>query len=126
KNAVSCPINFSCVYTHTLCWRNATQPLPMEYNPRAVFEKLFGDTGSTEAAAREKRLRQQKSILDSVTDKLAELRRALGPADQDKMKQYTESVRDVERRIEKAEKQTGLELPSLEQPQGVPPVFEDH
>jgi hypothetical protein len=126
NNAGACTGNLSCVYTHTLCWRNATQPLPMEYNPRAVFEKLFGDTGSTEAAAREKRLRQQKSILDSVTDKLAELRRALGPADQDKMNQYTESVRDVERRIEKAEKQTGLELPSLEQPQGVPPVFEDH
>ncbi|HEU5256040.1 MAG TPA: DUF1552 domain-containing protein [Vicinamibacterales bacterium] len=126
NNAGACTGNLSCVYTHTLCWRNATQPLPMEYNPRAVFEKLFGDTGSTEAAAREKRLREQKSILDSVTDKLAKLRRELGPGDQDKMNQYTESVRDVERRIEKAEKQTGLELPSLEQPQGVPPVFEDH
>src|SRR5215475_5116602 len=126
NNAGACTGNLSCVYTHTLCWRNATQPLPMEYNPRAVFEKLFGDTGSTEAAAREKRLREQKSILDSVTDKLAKLRRELGPGDQEKMNQYTESVRDVERRIEKAEKQTGLELPSLEQPQGVPPVFEDH
>jgi len=126
NNAGACTGNLSCVYTHTLCWRNATQPLPMEYNPRAVFEKLFGDTGSTEAAAREKRLREQKSILDSVTDKLTKLRRELGPGDQDKMNQYTESVRDVERRIEKAEKQTGLELPSLEQPQGVPPVFEDH
>jgi uncharacterized protein DUF1552 len=126
NNAGACTGNLSCVYTHTLCWRNATQPLPMEYNPRAVFEKLFGDTGSTEAVAREKRLREQKSILDSVTDKLAKLRRELGPGDQDKMNQYTESVRDVERRIEKAEKQTGLELPSLEQPQGVPPIFEDH
>jgi hypothetical protein len=126
NNAGACTGNLSCVYTHTLCWRNATQPLPMEYNPRAVFEKLFGDTGSTEAAAREKRLREQKSILDSVTDKLAKLRRELGPGDQDKMNQYTESVRDVERGIEKAEQQTGLELPSLEQPQGVPPVFEDH
>jgi len=55
NNAGACTGNLSCVYTHTLCWRNATQPLPMEYNPRAVFEKLFGDTGSTEAAAREKR-----------------------------------------------------------------------
>jgi len=125
NNAGACTGNLSCVYTHTLCWRNATQPLPMEYNPRAVFEKLFGDTGSTEAAAREKRLRQQKSILDSVTDKLAKLRRELGPGDQDKMNQYTESVRDVERRIGQAEKQT-VELPSLEQPQDVPPVFEDH
>jgi hypothetical protein len=126
NNAGACTGNLSCVYTHTLCWRNATQPLPMEYNPRAVFEKLFGDTGSTEAAAREKRLREQKSILDSVTEKLAALRRELGPDDQVKMNQYTESVRDVERRIAKAEQQAGLELPSLEQPQGVPPVFEDH
>src|SRR6266540_6713650 len=79
NNAGACTGNLSCVYTHTLCWRNATQPLPMEYNPRAVFEKLFGDTGSTEVAAREKRLREQKRILDSVTDKLAKLRRELGP-----------------------------------------------
>ena len=126
NNAGACTGNLSCVYTHTLCWRNATQPLPMEYNPRAVFEKLFGDTGSTQAAARAKRLREQKSILDSVTEKLAALRRELGPDDQAKVNQYTESVRDVERRIAKAEQQAGLELPSLDQPQGVPPVFEDH
>jgi len=126
NNAGACTGNLSCVYTHTLCWRNPTQPLPMEYNPRAVFEKLFGDTGTTEAAARERRLKEQKSILDSVTEKLAALRRELGPDDQAKMNQYTESVRDVERRIAKAEQQAGLELPSLEQPQGVPPVFEDH
>src|SRR5437762_6579848 len=112
-NAGACTGNLSCVYTHTLCWRSPTQPLPMEYNPRAVFEKLFGDTGSTEAAAREQRLKEQKSILDSVTEKLASLRRELGPGDRDKVNQYTESVRDVERRIEKAEQQTGLELPTI-------------
>jgi hypothetical protein len=126
NNAGACTGNLSCVYTHTLCWRNATQPLPMEYNPRAVFEKLFGDTGSTDAAAREKRLREQKSILDSVNEKLARLRKELGPGDQAKVNQYTESVRDVERRIQRAEEQAAVELPSLEQPQGVPPVFEDH
>jgi hypothetical protein len=126
NNAGACTGNLSCVYTHTLCWRNATQPLPMEYNPRAVFEKLFGDTGTTDAAAREKRLREQKSILDSVTDKLAKLRRELGPDDQTRVNQYTDAVRDVERRIQKAEEQVDIELPSLEQPQGVPPVFEDH
>jgi hypothetical protein len=125
-NAGACTGNLSCAYTHTISWRSATQPLPMEYNPRAVFEKLFGDTGSTEAAARERRLQEQKSILDSVADKLAALRRELGPDDQVKVTQYTDSVRDVERRIAKAEQQAGLELPSLEQPQGVPPVFEDH
>jgi hypothetical protein len=126
NNAGACTGNLSCVYTHTLSWRSPTQPLPMEFNPRAVFEKLFGDSGSTERSAREARLRQHKSILDSVTQKLAGLKRELGPQDQVKVNEYAESVRDVERRIQMAEEQRGLELPAMEQPQGVPPVFEDH
>jgi Protein of unknown function (DUF1552) len=125
-NAGACTGNLSCAYTHTISWKSATQPLPMEYNPRAVFEKLFGDTGSTDRRAREARLRQHKSILDSVTDKLAGLKRELGPQDQVKVNEYSESIRDVERRIQKAEEQGDIELPTLEQPQGVPPVFEDH
>ncbi len=125
-NAGACTGNLSCAYTHTISWRNATQPLPMEYNPRAVFEKLFGDTGSTDRKAREARLHQHKSILDSVTDKLAGLKRDLGPQDQGKINEFTESLRDIERRIEKAEDQSGLELPTLDQPQGVPPSFEEH
>jgi hypothetical protein len=125
-NAGACTGNLSCVYTHTLSWRGPTQPLPMEWNPRAVFERLFGDSGSTDRSARDARLRQHKSILDSVADKLASLRKDLGAQDQTKIDEYTEAVRDVERRIQKAEQQTGLELPSLEQPQGAPPVFEDH
>ena len=126
NNAGACTGNLSCVYTHTLSWRSPTQALPMEHNPRAVFEKLFGDTGSTDARARQARLRQQKSILDSVSDKLARLKKDLGPNDQAKVNEYTESVRDVERRIQKAEEQRDTDLPTLEQPQGVPPVFEDH
>src|SRR6266581_5235258 len=126
NNAGACTGNLSCVYTHTLCWRNATQPLPMEYNPRAVFERLFGDSGRTDWAAREARMRQHKSILDSVTQKLGDLKRDLGPQDQNKVNQYTDAVRDVERRIQRAEEQRDLHLPALEQPQGVPPVFEDH
>jgi hypothetical protein len=125
-NAGACTGNLSCAYTHTISWRSATQPLPMEYNPRAVFEKLFGDSGSTERAAREARLRQHKSILDSVRDKLADLKRELGPQDQVKVNEYAEAIRDVERRIQKAEEQHGAELPAMEQPQGVPAVFEDH
>jgi len=125
-NAGACTGNLSCVYTHTLSWRSPTQPLPMEFNPRAVFEKLFGDAGSTERAAREARLRQHKSILDSVNDKLTRLRGELGPEDQGKINEYTESIRDVERRIQKAEEQKDLEIPTIDQPQGVPPVFEDH
>ena len=126
NNAGACTGNLSCVYTHTLSWRSATQPLPTEWNPRAVCETLFGDSGSTDRHARNARLRQHRSLLDSVTDKLAALRRELGPGDQVKVEEYTEAVRDVERRIQKAEEQSGLELPAVEQPQGAPAVFEDH
>ena len=125
-NAGACSSNLSCVYTHTLSWRGPTQPLPTEYNPRAVFERLFGDAGSTERAAREARLKQQSSILDSVTDKIAALSREIGAQDQIKVEQYTEAIRDVERRIQKAEEQIDMELPNFEQPEGAPPVFEDH
>jgi hypothetical protein len=125
-NAGACTGNLSCQYTHTLSWRNPTQPLPMEYNPRAVFERLFGDTGKTDFAAREARMLQQKSILDSVTAKLSALKRELGTQDQSKVSEYTDAIRDVERRIQRAEEQRDLQLPALEQPQGVPPVFEDH
>src|SRR3954469_13818419 len=71
-NAGACTGILSCAYTHTISWRSATQPLPMEYNPRAVFEKLFGDSGSTNRSARDARRRQHKSMLDSVTEKLAD------------------------------------------------------
>lgn len=125
-NAGACTGNLSCAYTHTISWRSPTQPLPMEWNPRAVFEKLFGDSGSTDRAAREARLRQQKSILDSVNEKLAGLRAELGATDRVKVEEYTEALRDVERRIQKAEEQRTIELPVMEQPQGAPPVFEDH
>ncbi len=125
-NAGACTGILSCAYTHTLSWRSPTQPLPMEWNPRSVFERLFGDSGSTDRSAREARLRQHKSILDSVTEKLASLKKDLGPQDQVKVDEYTEAIRDVERRIQRAEEQRELELPTIEQPQGAPPVFEDH
>jgi hypothetical protein len=125
-NAGACTGNLSCAYTHTLSWRSPTQPLPMEWNPRAVFERLFGDSGSTDRAARDMRLRQHKSILDSVTGKLASLKRDLGSQDQTKVNEYSDAVRDVERRIQRAEEQHDVELPTIEQPQGAPPVFEDH
>jgi Protein of unknown function (DUF1552) len=125
-NAGACTGILSCAYTHTISWRSPTQPLPMEYNPRAVFERLFGDSGTTERTAREIRLHQNKSILDSVSQKLTALKKELGPGDQVRVEEYTASVRDVERRIQKAEEQHDLELPTIEQPQGVPPAFEDH
>jgi uncharacterized protein DUF1552 len=125
-NAGACTGQLSCVYTHTLSWKSKTHALPMEWNPRAVFEKLFGDSGSTDRNVREARIQQHKSLLDSVTEKLSRLKKELGSADQSKVDEFTESVRDVERRIEMAESQSDIELPTLEQPQGAPPVFEDH
>jgi hypothetical protein len=125
-NAGACTGNLSCAYLDTLSWRSPTRPLPMDWNPRTVFEKLFGDSGSTDRASREKRLQQHQSILDSVTEKLADLKHQLGPQDQNKVEEYADAVRDVERRIQLAEKQSDIELPTLAEPLGAPPVFEDH
>ena len=125
-NAGVCSGTLNCAYTHTISWRSPTQPLPMESNPRAVFEKLFGDTHSTERGAREERLLQQSSILDSVMEKLMGLKREVGPEDRLKLDEYTEAVRDVERRIQIAEAQIDVELPYFDAPQGVPPLFADH
>lgn len=85
----------------------------MEWNPRAEFEKLLGDSGSTERSAREARLQQQKSILDSVADKLASLKRELGPRDHVRLDEYTDAIRDIERRIQKAEEQRDMKLPEM-------------
>src|SRR6185312_1174607 len=125
-NAGACTGNLSCAYLDTLSWKSPTQPLPMEWNPRTVFETMFGDSGTTDSKAREQRLAQHKSILDSVNEKLSGLKQELGPKDQNKVDEYTDAVRDVERRIQLAEKNSDVALPSLTQPTGAPPVFEDH
>lgn len=125
-NAGACTGNLSCAYLDTLAWANPTQPLPMEWNPRTVFEKLFGDSGSTNTAARERRVEQGASILDSVSAKLNTLQQELGPQDRNKVNEFTDAVRDVERRIHLAEKQSAIELPKMNEPLGAPPVFEDH
>src|SRR6185436_4566329 len=92
----------------------------------AVFERLFGDSGSTNRAVREARMQQHKSILDSVNEKLSSLKQQLGPQDQVRVAEYTDAVRDVERRIQRAEERRDVELPAIDQPQGIPAVFEDH
>ena len=124
--AGACTGALSCAYTSTISWRSATQPLPMDYNPRSVFERLFGDSGSTEPTARAMRLRQQSSILDAVWEELSSLNRELGAPDKVKIEQYTEAIRDVERRIGLAEAQIDLELPVLDQPAGAPSDFDEH
>ena len=124
--AGACDVGFACAYTNTISWRSANTPLPMQHNPRAVFERLFGDAGSTDARARLARLRQQRSVLDSVREEIAGLSSALGPSDRGKLTEYLDSVRDVERRIERAESQSGRELPVLDRPAGAPASYEEH
>ena len=125
-NAGQCTAGLSCAYTQTIAWRSPTQPLPMENNPRAVFERLFGDSGSAAPEARRARRLQKHSILDSVNGKLGHLKVAVCPSDLAKIDEYTEAVRDVERRIQKAEQQQEVDPTFVEQPTGPPRVFEDH
>jgi hypothetical protein len=124
--AGSCDARFSCAYTNTISWRTPTTPLPMENDPRVVFERLFGDTGSTDPSVRRARLKEDRSILDSVTEKVDTLQRGLGPEDRHKIDQYLDAVRDIERRIQKAEEQSNRTLPLVQQPAGVPATFEEH
>lgn len=123
----SCDVGFSCAYINTLAWRSPTTPLPSENNPRALFERLFGDSDTTSAAARLARLRKNRSILDSVTDEAYRLQGKLGSGDRSKLMEYLEAVRDVERRIYKAEQQSDRELPQVDRPSGsIPETFAEH
>jgi hypothetical protein len=122
----SCDVGFSCTYTNTISWRNETTPLMGENNPRAVFEQLFGDSGSTDPAARAARMQKDKSILDSVSEKINSLQSGLGPNDKVRVDEYLEAVRDIERRIQMAEAQSDRELPEVDQPAGVPATYAEH
>lgn len=122
----SCDVGYSCAYTNTISWKTPTMPLPMEPNPRMVFERLFGDEGSSDPAARRSRMRARRSVLDAVTEKIASLSLRLGPADRAKLGQYTEAVRDIERRIERAEAEAAREVMVPDQPVGIPTSFEEH
>jgi hypothetical protein len=124
--AGSCDDGFSCAFTNTIVWSGESTPLPMENNPRVVFERLFGDTGSTNPSVRRARLLRDASLLDSVTERAADLQRGLGTQDRSKLDQYLAAVRDIERRIQKAEEQSSRELPVIEQPAGVPATFGEH
>jgi hypothetical protein len=122
----SCGVGYSCAYSSTISWRNETTPLPMENNPRAVFERLFGASDTTDSRARLDLIQRDRSILDGVSDKLTRLRKGIGPSDGRKLEQYLDAVRDVERRVQKAEEQVEQELPVVDRPAGVPPTFEEH
>jgi hypothetical protein len=117
---------YACIYSSTISWRTADNPLPMEVNPRAVFERLFGASDSTDQKARVAQIRKDRSLLDAINDKLAHLQGRLGQRDRAKLADYVESVRDVERRIHMAEAHAATELPVIDKPAGVPATFEEH
>ena len=121
-----CDVGSSCVYTDTISWRSRTTPLPMEHNPRVVFERLFGEADTTDPKARLARLAGRRSLLDSVADSIADLRQQLGSADRVKVNEHLDAIRDIERQIQKAEEQGARELPSIDRPIGVPATFPEH
>ena len=120
-----CDNGYACVYQNNLSWSSPTTPLPAEAHPRVVFERLFGEGGSS--AERRAALTRRASLLDWVRDDIARLQKQLGPSDRTKVSQYLETVREVERRIQKAEAQTlDNPLPDLDRPVGVPAAYADH
>jgi Protein of unknown function (DUF1552) len=120
----ACDGGYSCTYINTISWRTPTTPLPMEINPRVVFERLFGEGGTPQERAA--RLRQDRSILDAVMEQAGKLKMRLPAPDRAAMSQYLDNVREIERRIQVAEKQTASfgEVPDA--PSGIPESFEDH
>tara|TARA_B100000029_G_scaffold260800_2_gene257180 strand:+ start:1882 stop:3234 length:1353 start_codon:yes stop_codon:yes gene_type:complete len=119
----SCDNGYSCIYMNTIAWRDETTPLPMQNNPRVVFERLFGDGGS--AADRQSEFKKDRSILDAISSDLARLQREVGIGDQARVAQYLDAVRAIERRIQLSE-QKDTELPELERPVGIPESYREH
>ena len=120
----ACESAYSCVYYNTISWAAPTTPLPMENRPRAIFERLIGD--STDPGERAARLQEHRSILDLVSEDLKRLMRSVGETDRAKLDQYADAVRSVERRIQVAEQQSSKELPAMEKPIGIPEKFSDY
>ena len=123
----NCDSGYSCAYTNSLAWRGPTTPMPPETNPRLVFERLFGDLDpSLSPEVRARRLRHRRSILDLVGERTTQLAADLGPADKRKLEEYLSSIREIEQRIERAEKDfTGL-TPGIDKPTGIPVAYADY
>ena len=116
---------YSAAYVNTIAWRTPTTPLPVEHQPRAVFERLFGDGDSTAPAERLARIRENRSLLDSVSRDVSRLLTGLDSGDRVKLTEYLDAVRDIERRIQMAEENSSQELPEIERPVGIPP-YDEH
>jgi|TARA_B100002003_G_scaffold101342_1_gene94244 hypothetical protein len=121
----TCDVGFSCAYQNRLAWGGPSTPLPVETNPRVVFDRLFGNIDSTDPDVRRARLHRQGSIIDSVLDKVDRLQGGLGQRDRAKLDEYLQSVREIERRLQNAEAQ-GRELPLVESPAGIPVSYDEH
>ncbi len=119
-----CSPGFSCAYLNTISWSTPSTPLPMEINPRAVFERLFGATGT--AAERQARSEKERSILDSVVDEANGLGRGLGARDRVRMNDYMDNLREIERRIQKQEARGAVQVDVPDAPIGVPDSFDEH
>jgi hypothetical protein len=120
----NCENGYSCVYMNTLAWRTPTTPLPAEINPRAVFERLFGEGGTP--AQRLAQQQKTRSILDAVTEQMQQLQQTLGRGDRTTVSDYLDTVRELERRIERADDGVEARLPTLERPMGIPDRFDEH
>jgi hypothetical protein len=120
----ACDVGYSCAYMSTIAWKGPTTPLPMQINPRVIFERLFGRPGSP--ADRVARMRGDRSILDSVRQDISSLERGLGVRDRVRLREYLTHVREVEQRIERAERQVADDPAAPEAPVGVPATFEEH
>jgi len=123
-NSSNCGEGYSCAYTNTISWSTPTQPLPMELNPQVVFERMFGD-GST-ANQRTARRKRDQSILDSLTGSLTRLRSGVGADDRNRLDEYTEDVREIERRLQIAMKASMVATTDMGVPVGVPQTFDEH
>lgn len=124
----NCDSGYSCAYSNTVSWSSPNMPLPPENNPRAVFERLFGDGDTSDPAARAKMARQDRSLLDFVREDAARLGMNLGTGDKRKLSEYLDAVREVETRIQNVEKKAmegGLHT-TMDRPGGIPPTFEEH
>src|SRR5579862_4974456 len=116
----------ACGYLTTISYSTPTTPLPVESNPREVFERLFGDADSKSPAERLARIQKKRSLLDSVTDEVADLQGRIGAGDRGKVNEYLQAVREVERRIQKAESESVEQPPTIDAPAGVPATFAEH
>ncbi len=119
----ACSPGFNCAYLNTVSWKSPSTPLPMDINPRVVFERMFGQAGTP--AQRAARMREERSMLDSVTAEARQLQSGLGPRDRQRVSEYLDNLREIERRIQRAEAHSGTEV-ALETPVGVPDSFEEH